>query len=258
MSTQIRDMHGARNHMVKYLNHTDYNRWYRNYIINLTRYAAELDNLRLILDDLPGKERVESKFEEIDEKIDDIIPRNFDRGGKPLLPSEVFVENIKIIINLGFKVFNAPLPFQGIYQSEKEKILKKHQEYRFKDQFKDLKSRVEHMIEEYQKIEKEKMEAEKALKVAQEKAEKEMHEKAVEASQVSNASEMASTPGTPEAPGIPETPITPPVRPDIPVTPEAPGLPETPTTPETPGTPNPPVTPQKPGTSGTSGSKNTK
>lgn len=230
--------------MVQYLNHTDYNRWYRHYILNLTRYANELDTLRIAVDDLPGRERVEVKFEEIDKKIEEIIPRNFDRAALPLQSSELLVENSKVIINLLFRAFGAELPFQGIYQSEKERILKKHQEYRFKEQFKELKANIEAMIEEHQRREKEMQDARRLAETqVQEQGgaalQPQPMQSNVETAQVAPGSNINETIYRSDMPGSTTSPST--------STP-----PTTPSTNTTPSSKEGPNSSDTPGTSGTS------
>lgn len=135
--------------MAKYLSLTEYNRWFRSYQLNLDRYLAQLDALRLALGlapETPQRVDIEHDFDKIDELLEKSLPRNFLLYGEPLSRYEVLVENFKVLINLICKGLRINEPFWGIYQAEKNRVLKLHNEYKFKDKFLDIKEKVDALL----------------------------------------------------------------------------------------------------------------
>lgn len=132
--------------MAEYLTEAAYQRWLRQYQTNLGSYINLLDDLRIRLDALPYEEEVrqiESRVSEIDENLEKVIPRNFSPNAKPLQGFEMFVENIKVLINLFYRMRGREDHFKGIYELEKNRVLAVHHEFQFKEKLK----RVREMID---------------------------------------------------------------------------------------------------------------
>jgi hypothetical protein len=155
--------------MTKYLNHVEYNRWCRSYLLNFERFVVGVDAMRLALDELPGREEIESGLDKMEEKLENAVPRNFNIEGWPLTASEMFSENVKVIINLFYRALNLEEPFLGIYYTEKSRVLSIHQEFKSKEKFAELKDKVEKLLEKHQAIK----EAEEAEMRKAEEAKKE-------------------------------------------------------------------------------------
>lgn len=136
--------------MSKYLSHTEYNRWFRSYLLTLERFSAQLDAMRLALDDFPGRESIEMEIDDIDAKLDEALPRNFNVEGEPLTVWELFVENIKVMVNFVYRTFHLEEPFIGIYKAEKIRVLRIHQEFKFKERFFLIRGEVESLLKRQQ------------------------------------------------------------------------------------------------------------
>lgn len=162
--------------MTKYFNHAEYNRWVRSYLLNFERFVTGLDTMRLALDDFPGKDEIERSIDKMEEKLEHAIPRNFAIDGRPLTASEVFSENVKVIINLFYRALDLEEPFQSIYYTEKNRVLKIHHDFNSKEKFAEIKAKVEKLIQEQQALkeaeEAEMRKAEEARK-AEERAQQE-------------------------------------------------------------------------------------
>lgn len=141
--------------MTKYLNHAEYNRWYRSYMLTLERFVAHLDNLRIELDDLPGKEEIDKGLNDLDEKLEEAVPRNFNFESAPLTTSEVFRENLKVIVNLMYGLFRLEQPFISIYQIERDRVLDKHHHYKYKERYAELKIKADVILTEQRRKERE-------------------------------------------------------------------------------------------------------
>lgn len=124
--------------MVEYLTEAAYQRWYRQYQASIIYYLNTLDQLRIRLDSLPLEEveAIQKLLDQIDENFEKIIPRDFAVDGKPLKGFEKFLENIKVLINLIFRVKGKGDYYLGIYQEEKNNVLNAYQEFKFKDKLK--------------------------------------------------------------------------------------------------------------------------
>lgn len=132
--------------MAEYLTGAAYQRWFRQYQTNLGFYINQLDDLRIRLDALLYQDEVreiENRITEIDEHLDKAMPRNFSLNAKPLQGLEMFIENIKVLINLFYRMRGRSDYFQGIYQTERSSIAALHHEFQFKEKLK----RVREMIE---------------------------------------------------------------------------------------------------------------
>lgn len=131
--------------MAEYLTEAAYQRWLRQYEKNLGSYINLLDDLRIQLDALFYEEEVrqiENRVSEIDENLEKVIPRNFSPNAKPLQGFEMFVENIKVLINLFYRMRGGEDHFKGIYEFEKNRVLAVHHDFQFKEKLK----RVSEMI----------------------------------------------------------------------------------------------------------------
>jgi hypothetical protein len=132
--------------MAEYLTQAAYQRWLRQYQTNLGFYINLLDALRIQLDALSYEEevhKIENRISEIDENLEKVIPRNFAANVKPLQGFEMFVENLKVLINLFYRIRGRDDHFKGIYELEKNRVLAVHHEFQFKEKLK----RVREMIE---------------------------------------------------------------------------------------------------------------
>ena len=136
--------------MSGYLNHSEYLRWLRQYLVRLDQYLNRLDALRLKVATLPFVDELDKDFDEIDAALIKSIPRNFLSGSDPLKTSEVFVENIKIIINFFYKILGKAPRFVGIYQTEKDRVLKVHRNFDFEGKIEKLKQKIESLTGEEQ------------------------------------------------------------------------------------------------------------
>lgn len=134
------------NHRVaEYLTEAAYKRWYRQYQINIAYYVDILDGLRIRIDTLlydQDIEEIQYLMNEIDEHLDLVVPRNFNLEGRPIQGLEKFSENVKVLINLVRRMLGKPDKFLGIYQQEKDRVLKVHQVYKFKDKLNELREKV--------------------------------------------------------------------------------------------------------------------
>ncbi|HQZ87795.1 MAG TPA: hypothetical protein PLV31_05780 [Gammaproteobacteria bacterium] len=132
--------------MAEYLTEVAYQRWLRQYKTNLGSYINLLDDLRIQLDALSYEvevSNIENRVSEIDENLEKVIPRNFSPNARPLQGFEMFVENIKVLINLFYRMRGRQDYFKGIYELEKNRVLAVHHEFQFKEKLK----RVREMIE---------------------------------------------------------------------------------------------------------------
>lgn len=130
--------------MVTYLTETVYQRWYRQHQINLGYCIDLLNHLKERLDALPYSSEVaelENKMSEIDNNLEKIRARNF--ASEPLHGPEKFFENSKVLANILMKALGQSKRFKGIYQNEKERVMKSHQEYKFKENLKEIRERIE-------------------------------------------------------------------------------------------------------------------
>jgi len=136
--------------MTNYLNEAAYRRWLRQYQIHLANYIERLNVLRLRMDDLPktdeSDERIEpiqAAIDEIDVHLDRIFARDFSEGAKPLMESEKFFENVKVLCNLIVNLFKRPDLFMSIYEIEKNRVMKEHREFKFKEKILAVQAMIE-------------------------------------------------------------------------------------------------------------------
>lgn len=136
--------------MTNYFNEAAYKRWLRQYLVNLDRFIENLNILRVRMDDLPPNEEawdaltgIHAMVDDIDVHLDEIIPRDFSVGEEPLTNAEKFVENLKIICIGICALFKRPEPFISIYQHEKDRIMKEHRTFQFKEKLRALKKMIE-------------------------------------------------------------------------------------------------------------------
>jgi len=126
--------------MAEYLTEAAYMRWYRQYHLMLRYYIEVLDPLRIRVEALRYEaegEEIEKLMNEIEEKIEVALPRNFNTEA-PLAGFEKFSENIKVLANLVRRLFHKEVLFEGIYQAEKTRVLEIHQAYKFKTKLQTL------------------------------------------------------------------------------------------------------------------------
>lgn len=134
--------------MAEYFTEAAYQRWLRQYQTNLGHYSDVLDNLRIRLDALPYEyeaevQNIENLVNEIDEHLDKANPRIFSANGKPIEGFEMFLENMKVLINLIYRMRGKSDHFSGIYFEEKERVAAVHQEFPFKEKLKQVREMIE-------------------------------------------------------------------------------------------------------------------
>lgn len=141
--------------MKDYYSHAAYNRWYRQYAFNLDNFTLKLDSLRSTVVNLPwqdvGRAVIEHDIYEIDEKIEQIIPRNFESEGALSTP-EIFCENIKVVVNLFCTLCHLNFRFASIYQIEKNRITKEHEKYKFKEKLYSVREKLNRILTEHSQI----------------------------------------------------------------------------------------------------------
>ncbi len=132
--------------MAEYLTESAYQRWLKQYQTNLGFYMKVLDDLRIRLDALPyGEEvrQIENRVSEIDENLEKVLARNFSANAKPLQGFEMFVENLKVLVNLFYRIRGQGDRFQGIYEIEKKRVFEVHHEFQFKEKLKRVRELIE-------------------------------------------------------------------------------------------------------------------
>lgn len=141
--------------MTEYLNQAEYMRWMRHYQNSLDNYLARIAAIHQIVDTAPEdaastfpglREEIERTLDEIEAKLEDAMPRDFSENAEPLRGIAVFAEDIKLILNMFFKLFNRPPPFKGIYEAEKERVQQVHQSFKFKDKLIEVQTMVDKLI----------------------------------------------------------------------------------------------------------------
>lgn len=136
--------------MAEYLTEIAYMRWLKQYSINIQMYFDAVDKARLKLAQYalyPEAEAIEDRIAEIEKKLEEAIPRNFNLGAQPLEGSQKFLENMKVLINIILHIFRKESRFSGIYQQEKTRILTIHHEFDFKTKLYE----VEIMLENFER-----------------------------------------------------------------------------------------------------------
>lgn len=134
--------------MAEYLTEVAYQRWLRQYQTNLGFYINILDQLRIRVDALPYEyeeevQKIENIVNEIDENLEKGVPRDFSRNKKPLAGFEMFLENMKVLINLIYRMRGKSDHFTGIYQAERNHVSVVYQEFKFKEKLKQLREMIE-------------------------------------------------------------------------------------------------------------------
>lgn len=132
--------------MIEYLTESAYQRWYKQYQDDIRYYLEELNQLKLQVAALPYDEEIEilkMQLYAIEENLETLSPRNFKGDGKPLEGFEKFLENMRVFINLLYRVMGKSDCYEGIYQNEKNKILDAHQEFQFKERLQIIKEQIE-------------------------------------------------------------------------------------------------------------------
>jgi hypothetical protein len=149
--------------MTEYFNEAAYNRWARQYELNAANFVSRLNVLHLALDNLPQplpeyalsiRENIEKEIDDIEEKLTEATPRNFTADTEPLTGWEKFSENFKVLVNLICKLIKKDGVFSGIYKTEKERVLKIHQTFQFKEKVEKVSKAVDDLMvdqEAYQK-----------------------------------------------------------------------------------------------------------
>lgn len=158
--------------MAGYLTEWDYQGWLRQYYVNLSLYLDLLVELKVRLDALPDDPEamaLEVEVNETGQRIEEIVPRDFSVDEKPLEGIEKFLENLKVLYNLIHRARGKGDHYLGIYHEEKNKVLRLHQDLKFKDQYRQLSKKVA-LLEEKHHHEESQEHAIEALLVKTEEA----------------------------------------------------------------------------------------
>jgi hypothetical protein len=142
--------------MAQYLNQNAYMRWLRQYQLSLTAYIRQIVDLREVLDSLELssdqapelKQQIEASLDRIEAEIEEAIPRDFGVDAMPLQGEELFVENIKVFVNIGYNMLKKPIPFEGIYQAEKNRVQKIHENFKFKEALQQVRSLLQILVQQ--------------------------------------------------------------------------------------------------------------
>lgn len=134
--------------MAEYLTEAAYQRWLRQFQTNLGFYINILDQLRIRVDALPYEyeeevQKIENIVNEIDEHLEKGVPRDFSSNRKPLAGFEMFLENIKVLINLFCRMRGKSDHFSGIYHAERNRVSTVYQEFNFKEKLKQVREMIE-------------------------------------------------------------------------------------------------------------------
>lgn len=136
--------------MKEYYSHAAYIRWCRQYQYSLDNFMTQLDSVRVALGEVtwqdPEKMNIENDIYEIDEKLGEAIPRYFDNMNEPLKTSETFIENWKVLVNLLCRFCYPQFAFESIYQQEKNRIQKVHQQYKFKEKLISVTQKLDELL----------------------------------------------------------------------------------------------------------------
>lgn len=141
--------------MSDYFNQSAYMRWLRSYYQSLSNYTSHIENIRDRLNNASDAQvnsnpelrtEIERDLDRIEEKIDLAMPRNFNNDATPLTSGERFSENMKLLIDLLFGIFNRSQPFKGIYQKERERVQHIHHEFNFKDHLNEVKHKMDTLL----------------------------------------------------------------------------------------------------------------
>jgi len=155
--------------MKEYFSHSAYNRWFRQYKITLDQIRLEFETLRFRVETIPFPDHtrslLEEEIDEIDITIEQIIPRNFMPGEKPLETREIFVENAKVILNFFLRLFQSAFSFDSIYEQERRNILRKYKDSNIKGKLSNLKRHIDEAIVEQMKTFSENQASQLALKL---------------------------------------------------------------------------------------------
>lgn len=130
--------------MTAYLTEIVYQRWYRQYYNNLGHWVNVINHLKERLEELPYDTEVDNLEElisDIDLHLEKVRPRDF--INEPLMGVEKFIENAKVLANLLFGFFGVQKRFLGIYQKEKNRVLKSYQDAKIKENLQRVQERIE-------------------------------------------------------------------------------------------------------------------
>jgi len=137
--------------MNTYLTEAAYQRWVRQQLASLNIHEGALDALRAHLHSLSYSielEEISQAIDEVVENIEALIPRLFSSAEKPLVGFEKFLENMKVLVNIIFRIRGKGDYYLGIYHEEKERILALQRQFNFNHRLSAIQARIE-TLEEY-------------------------------------------------------------------------------------------------------------
>jgi Na+/phosphate symporter len=120
-----------------YLTEFAYQRWLRQQLASLSIHKYVLDELRARLNSFSycvELEEVSQKIDALVENVEALSPRTFSLEEKPLRGFEKLLENMKMLVNLIFRVRGKGDRYLGIYHEEKTRILELQRQYNFNHQ----------------------------------------------------------------------------------------------------------------------------
>lgn len=144
--------------MGEYFSQSAYMRWLRNYNVTATHYLDFMYSIRERLLNLPDEfilkynedaKKIEDSLDLIESKLEDANPRDFSRQAEPLRGTELFVEDMKVLVNLAYSALKKPAPFDGIYEEERKRIQKLHEDFRFKEKLAEVKMELDKLLKKY-------------------------------------------------------------------------------------------------------------
>lgn len=136
--------------MDHYFNQAAYTRWLRSYNMTLTHYVDHIYLMREYLVNLSEKQtlenadlinQIEKNLDRIELQMEEAVPRDF--VADPLTGSELFIEDMKVIVNLFYNATGKPIPFIGAYAAERNRIHKVHEEFKFKEKLAEARYQVD-------------------------------------------------------------------------------------------------------------------
>lgn len=142
-----------------YYTHAAYKLWSTQYQYVLDIFITRLTELRIKLAELAweeeSKQDIEKAIYEIDEKLRDATPRDFESEDHSLKTSEIFLENLKVLINMIGYYGRFKLNLSSVYEQEKKRASKVGEEYSFSEKLLDIQNKLDEAFEKHQALEQE-------------------------------------------------------------------------------------------------------
>ena len=132
--------------MNAYLTETAYQRWLRQQLASLEIYKRAVDELRARLNSLSycaESEEVSQKIDVLIESMEALSPRIFSEEEKPLQGFEKLLENLKMFVNIIFRIRGKEDYYLGVYHAEKERVLELQRQFNFNHQLAVIEEAIE-------------------------------------------------------------------------------------------------------------------